>query len=142
MTALNRRLAGLFAWCSALAAATALAQTATPAKEEVVELSPFEVKSSDDRGYIAAETMTGTRVATQIKDLPYTVNKAALIENRGQEFRGLRKMRRRSPQRRVMPRHQRGGVGRKTHRPIRQPLRTCAQRPRLCWASQPWPMAQ
>jgi outer membrane receptor protein involved in Fe transport len=74
MTALNRRLAGLFAWCSALAAATALAQTATPAKEEVVELSPFEVKSSDDRGYIAAETMTGTRVATQIKDLPYTVN--------------------------------------------------------------------
>jgi len=75
MTALNRRLAGLFAWCLALGAVTALAQTATPPKkEEVVELSPFEVKAEENRGYIAAETMTGTRVATQIKDLPYTVN--------------------------------------------------------------------
>jgi iron complex outermembrane receptor protein len=75
MTALNRRPAGLFAWCLALSAVTALAQTTPPPKkEEVVELSPFEVKSQENRGYIAAETMTGTRVATQIKDLPYTVN--------------------------------------------------------------------
>jgi outer membrane receptor protein involved in Fe transport len=82
MTAMNRRLAGLFAWCLALSAGTALAQTpastAAPApvkpKEEVVELSPFEVKSQPDRGYVASETMTGTRVATQIKDLPYSVN--------------------------------------------------------------------
>jgi iron complex outermembrane receptor protein len=72
---MNRRHTGLFAWCLALSAITALAQTtATPPKEEVVELSPFEVKAQDDRGYIASETMTGTRVATQIKDLPYTVN--------------------------------------------------------------------
>ncbi len=71
---MNRRLAGLFAWCLALSAVTALAQTAAPKKEDVVELSPFEVKAEDNRGYIAAETMTGTRVATQIKDLPYTVN--------------------------------------------------------------------
>src|SRR6267154_945967 len=75
MTALNRRLAGLFAWCLALSAVTALAQTATPPKkEDVIELSPFEVKAPENRGYIASETMTGTRVATQIKDLPYTVN--------------------------------------------------------------------
>jgi iron complex outermembrane receptor protein len=77
MTAQNRRLAGLFAWCLAFSATALLAQTtSTPAapKEEVVELSPFEVKPEDNRGYVAAETMTGTRVATQIKDLPYTVN--------------------------------------------------------------------
>jgi iron complex outermembrane receptor protein len=77
MTALNRRPAGLFAWCLALAATTTFAQTvppAAPAKEEVVELSPFEVRPEENRGYVAAETMTGTRVATQIKDLPYTVN--------------------------------------------------------------------
>jgi iron complex outermembrane receptor protein len=72
---MNRRPAGLFAWCLALSAITALAQT-TPAepKEPVTELSPFEVKAEENRGYIASETMTGTRVATQIKDLPYTVN--------------------------------------------------------------------
>jgi iron complex outermembrane receptor protein len=76
MTAMNRRPAGLFAWCLALCATTALAQTTStpPPKEEVVELSPFEVKPDDNRGYVASETLTGTRVATQIKDLPYTVN--------------------------------------------------------------------
>jgi iron complex outermembrane receptor protein len=77
MTAQNRRHTGLFAWCLALSASTVLAQTTdkpAAAKESVVELSPFEVKSQENRGYIAAETMTGTRVATQIKDLPYTVN--------------------------------------------------------------------
>src|SRR3954464_4203102 len=77
MTAQNRRHTGFFAWCLALSASPLLAQTtAKPAsaKEAVVELSPFEVKSQENRGYVAAETMTGTRVATQIKDLPYTVN--------------------------------------------------------------------
>jgi iron complex outermembrane receptor protein len=42
--------------------------------DEKVELSPFEVRALEDRGYVASETLTGTRVATQIKDLPYTVN--------------------------------------------------------------------
>jgi len=75
MTAMNRRPAGLFAWCLALCATTALAQTTVTApKEPTLELSPFEVKANENRGYIASETMTGTRVATQIKDLPYTVN--------------------------------------------------------------------
>ena len=75
MTDLNRRSTGLFAWCLALSATAMLAQNApSPAKQDVVELSPFEVKSQENRGYIASETMTGTRVATQIKDLPYSVN--------------------------------------------------------------------
>jgi len=70
----DRQPAGLFVWCLALAAITAPAQTNPPAKSDTVVLSPFEVKAEEDRGYVAAETMTGTRVATQIKDLPYTVN--------------------------------------------------------------------
>src|SRR5690349_4791586 len=75
MIALNRRPAGLFVWCLALGATTAFAQTATETpKEKPLELSPFEVKADDNRGYLASETLTGTRVATQIKDLPYTVN--------------------------------------------------------------------
>lgn len=61
------------AWLPAGFAQTA-APAAAPTDDEVVRLSPFEVKADDNRGYVAAETMTGTRVATQIKDLPYTVN--------------------------------------------------------------------
>ena len=48
---------------------------ATPrAGDEVVRLTEFNVTASEDRGYAPAETMTGTRVATKIIDLPYTVN--------------------------------------------------------------------
>ena len=48
---------------------------ATPRNsEEVVRLTEFNVTASEDRGYAPAETMTGTRVATKIIDLPYTVN--------------------------------------------------------------------
>ena len=58
---------------------TLLAQT-TPAarpagsQEEVITLSEFNVTASEDRGYIASETLTGSRVRTPIIDLPYTVN--------------------------------------------------------------------
>ena len=75
MIALARRLAGTSAWFAALGAVAAFAQTSTEnAREDVIEISPFEVKAEDDRGYAASETLTGTRVATQIKDLPYSVN--------------------------------------------------------------------
>ena len=43
-------------------------------KEDVVRLSPLEVHADSNRGYVASETVTGTRVATPIKDLPYSVN--------------------------------------------------------------------
>lgn len=53
----------------------ASAQTnSTPLADEPVQLSEFTVKADADRGYAASETMTGTRVATQIKDLPFQVN--------------------------------------------------------------------
>ncbi len=48
----------------------------TPASSDgqVVEMSQFVVKGDSDTSYIASESVTGTRVATQIKDLPFTVS--------------------------------------------------------------------
>ncbi|HRE05868.1 MAG TPA: TonB-dependent receptor [Opitutaceae bacterium] len=57
----------------ALAGAVAHGQTPPPS-EDTVRLSEFSVTASDDRGYVPSETMTGSRVATKIIDLPYTVN--------------------------------------------------------------------
>ncbi|MEO6003473.1 MAG: TonB-dependent receptor [Opitutus sp.] len=77
---MNRLPAGLIACCLTLAASSLVAQTPPAPKasalddKDIVALSPFEVRSVTNRGYVASETMTGTRVATQIKDLPYTVN--------------------------------------------------------------------
>ena len=41
---------------------------------QTVLLSEFTVKENSDIGYIASESVTGTRVATQIKDLPFSVS--------------------------------------------------------------------
>jgi outer membrane receptor protein involved in Fe transport len=60
-----------------LAQAAAPGTTAPkPAKppEEVVTLSEFSVTADSERGYVASETLTGSRVRTPIIDLPYTVN--------------------------------------------------------------------
>ena len=64
---------GLFSLSLPLAAQTA---PAAPAKtgSDVVQLSEFAVKADPDRGYAPSETLTGSRVATKIIDLPYTVN--------------------------------------------------------------------
>jgi iron complex outermembrane recepter protein len=74
------RLAFAAAAASALSLA-AYAQTpaaTTPPKpaadEDVVMLSPFDVKESSSSGYVPSESMTGSRVAVKIIDLPYTVN--------------------------------------------------------------------
>jgi iron complex outermembrane recepter protein len=45
-----------------------------PAGDELIQLSPFVVTSTAPDSYIASESVTGTRVATQIKDLPFTIN--------------------------------------------------------------------
>ena len=42
--------------------------------EDAIRLSDFTVTADNDRGYAASETLSGSRVATKIIDLPYTVN--------------------------------------------------------------------
>lgn len=74
----------LVALCSGLALAPlARAQTAAPApapapgseaSEEVVTLSAFSVTAATSNDYVAAESITGTRVASKIRDLPFNVN--------------------------------------------------------------------
>ncbi|MBL9188731.1 MAG: TonB-dependent receptor [Opitutaceae bacterium] len=54
-----------------------VAPTPAPARaasEDVVRLSEFSVTADENRGYAPSETLTGSRVATKIIDLPYTVN--------------------------------------------------------------------
>jgi iron complex outermembrane receptor protein len=65
-----------FAAASACAASLASAQTATPPPkpDETVVLSEFTVAEATDNSYVAAESITGTRVRTPIKDLTFNVN--------------------------------------------------------------------
>ncbi len=65
----------------ALAAVALRAQPASTAStsnaalnDSIVQLSAFEVSADKDRGYIASEAATGTRVATKIRDLPFLVD--------------------------------------------------------------------
>src|SRR5687768_6019642 len=69
------------AFCAACATPLLPAQTraapppaAPKASEDVIKLSEFSVSAEPDRGYVASETRTGSRVRTPIIDLPYTVN--------------------------------------------------------------------
>lgn len=68
-----------------LAAATLLGITLLPAQvpppaagtrpnDDTVTLPEFSVSASPTSEYLAAESITGTRVATKIRDLPFTVN--------------------------------------------------------------------
>jgi iron complex outermembrane receptor protein len=67
-------LGALFAFVSA-PAQTAPAGTAQidPTKEEVVVLSEFRVDTTKDRGYVATNATTGTRLNMAIKDIPLPV---------------------------------------------------------------------
>ncbi|HVU34968.1 MAG TPA: TonB-dependent receptor [Opitutaceae bacterium] len=58
-----------------LAALSAAAQTAPATTDDnsVVRLSEFAVTANQNHGYVASETMTGSRVNTKIVDLPYSV---------------------------------------------------------------------
>src|SRR5262245_30660376 len=40
-----------------------------PVEEEPIKLSPFEVNASKDTGYQATETLAGTRIRTDLKDV-------------------------------------------------------------------------
>jgi iron complex outermembrane recepter protein len=67
------KILSLLAGFLALNATDATAQTTPPTDNSVIELSPFTVSSTDNTGYAASESMTGSRVATKIIDLPYSI---------------------------------------------------------------------
>ncbi len=50
--------------------ATVLGQATGPEEGEVFELSPFEVSTSNDVGYLSTNSTSGTSLNTAIKDLP------------------------------------------------------------------------
>jgi iron complex outermembrane recepter protein len=64
----------LFSSASAFAQATATPAAPPKPQEDVVTLTEFSVRADPERGYVASETLTGSRVRTPIIDLPYTVN--------------------------------------------------------------------
>lgn len=80
-----RRSRHLALACLVLAAATLTAQTVPPPlpgaakpnptiEADTVVLSPFEVTASSDMGYQANETLSGTRLKTELKDIATQVN--------------------------------------------------------------------
>ncbi|MCD8483391.1 MAG: TonB-dependent receptor [Verrucomicrobia bacterium] len=50
---------------------TAPVSAQTTAEDEVIELSPFEVRADRDRGYIATTQISATRLQTEIRELPF-----------------------------------------------------------------------
>jgi iron complex outermembrane receptor protein len=60
--------------CGTVRAQVAATTPAPKPREDVVTLSEFSVRADSERGYVASETLTGSRVRTPIIDLPYTVN--------------------------------------------------------------------
>jgi outer membrane receptor protein involved in Fe transport len=65
------------AWPLAAQTAPESTAAATPpaeGEEEVVVLTPFEVRSNADNGYQATETLAGTRIRTQLKDVGSSIS--------------------------------------------------------------------
>ena len=60
--------------CASSAYSQQAAQPVAVKSDDVVQLSAFSVNSDSERGYIASESMSGSRVATAIKDLPFDVS--------------------------------------------------------------------
>ena len=55
--------------CDPDEARAAKAPVTTAGPGEVVELSPFQVSAAADRGYLAANTLSGTRLNSKLEDL-------------------------------------------------------------------------
>jgi iron complex outermembrane receptor protein len=73
VSSLGALLAAILLFAPALRAQTS-APAAAPASDKVVELDPFLVQSSGFNGYTATRSSSGTRIATDIKETPFTVD--------------------------------------------------------------------
>jgi iron complex outermembrane recepter protein len=49
-------------------------QTAPPPDKEVIELSPFEVSTSSEVGYLATQTLSGTRLRAELGDVAASID--------------------------------------------------------------------
>jgi outer membrane receptor protein involved in Fe transport len=56
-------------WPCLHAQTTPAAPATAPADDEIIQLSPFEVSASQDRGYQATQTLAGTRIRTNLADV-------------------------------------------------------------------------
>ncbi|HEY0945322.1 MAG TPA: TonB-dependent receptor [Opitutaceae bacterium] len=74
MNAFVRIAPALFAWSLPLAPALFAQGSAAAGDDDTVRLSEFTVNAEPDGSYVASETVTGSRVAEKIKNLPYNVN--------------------------------------------------------------------
>src|SRR5882724_9421584 len=51
---------------------TGTARSASP-EEETITLSPFDISTTKDKGYRASNSVSGSRIDTPIKDLPFAI---------------------------------------------------------------------
>ena len=72
-TAIPTLIAAIAGWLAAPLATEA--QTAPPpTKESAVVLSPFQVNTSRDSGYVASSTLAGTRLNSELWDTPAAIS--------------------------------------------------------------------
>lgn len=57
-----------------LSAQSAVAGTTAPTKEETLVLSPFEVAATQDTGYAGQDTLSGSRLRTNLKDVAAAIS--------------------------------------------------------------------
>src|SRR5688572_12207857 len=55
-------------------AASAVSSAAAPAEDKAIELSPFQVSAESDRGYLASNTLAGTRMNSRLEDLANSIS--------------------------------------------------------------------
>jgi iron complex outermembrane receptor protein len=72
--ALAIAVAGTPAMLAQAAAAPAPATTPAPAPSDTIELPSFAVTTNQDKGYLAANSVSATRINTPISDLPFSVS--------------------------------------------------------------------
>ena len=65
--------AALLLACVVCTATAQTAPTAKPATGEAIVLTPFTVSASQDKGYRASNSVSGSRIDTPIKDLPFAL---------------------------------------------------------------------
>ena len=69
-----RLLAGSLLASAAVAQQIPPTPPGTPAADEAVVLSPFQVNAEQDTGYLATTAQSGTRLRTELKDIASSIS--------------------------------------------------------------------